>query len=194
RIVAIEPVVHGKRRRPPPAPGAGRRAVRHCHAAADRRGAVAREPQPVEARRSRLRSRAGPDRIDSIAGRAIPGSPPHPRVLGGWGWGDAAGLPPNQPGQHNNFALEGSAPDDPQPVTPWVATSPEYAPTLGLKLIEGRLLDERDVDPENLRAVVVDRAWARRFFPNQSAVGKRLKSGGRPGGDWRTAGGVLEGG
>lgn len=103
----------------------------------------------------------------------------------------ADGLPPNQPGQHNNFALEGSAPDDPQPVTPWLAISPEYAPTLGLKLVEGRLLDERDVDPQNLTAVVVDRAWARRFYPNQSAVGKRLKSGGCTACPFTTVVGVL---
>jgi putative ABC transport system permease protein len=103
----------------------------------------------------------------------------------------ADGLPPNQPGQHNNFALEGSGPDDPQPVTPWLATSPEYAPTLGLKLVEGRLLNERDIDPQNLLAVVVDRAWARRFYPNQSAVGKRLKSGGCTACPWTTVVGVL---
>jgi predicted permease len=103
----------------------------------------------------------------------------------------ADGLPPNQPGQHNNFALEGSSPDDPQHVTPWLAISPEYAATLGLKLVEGRLLDERDIDPQNLRAVVVDRAWARRFFPNQSAVGKRFKSGGCTDCPFTTVVGVL---
>jgi len=103
----------------------------------------------------------------------------------------ADGLPPNQPGQHNNFALEGSAPDEPQHVTPWVATSPEYAATLGLRLIEGRLLEERDVDPDNLVAVVVDRAWARRFYPNQSAVGKRFKSGGCTDCPFTTVVGVL---
>jgi putative ABC transport system permease protein len=103
----------------------------------------------------------------------------------------ADGLPPNQPGQHNNFALEGSAPNAPQHVTPWVAISPEYAPTLGLKLIEGRLLEERDVDPNNLVAVVVDRAWARRFYPNQSAVGKRFKSGGCTECPFTTVVGVL---
>jgi predicted permease len=103
----------------------------------------------------------------------------------------ADGLPPNQPGQHNNFALEGSSPDDPQPVTPWLAISPEYAATLGVKLVEGRLLDERDIDPNNLLAVVVDRAWARRFYPNQSAVGKRLKSGGCTDCPFTTVVGVL---
>jgi hypothetical protein len=53
------------------------------------------------------------------------------------------------------------------------------------------LLDERDIDPENLLAVVVDRAWARRFYPNQSAVGKRLKSGGCTECPFTTVVGVL---
>jgi putative ABC transport system permease protein len=38
---------------------------------------------------------------------------------------------------------------------------------------------------------VVDRAWARRFYPNQSAVGKRLKSGGCTECPFTTVVGVL---
>jgi putative ABC transport system permease protein len=38
---------------------------------------------------------------------------------------------------------------------------------------------------------VVDRAWARRFFPNQSAVGKRLRSGGCTTCPWTTVVGVV---
>ena len=101
------------------------------------------------------------------------------------------GLPPTQPGQHNNFALESSAPDQPQPVTPWVAISPKFVSTMGLQLIEGRLLDERDVQTDGLLSIVVDRAWARRFFPNDSVVGKRLKSGGCTACSWITVVGVV---
>lgn len=39
--------------------------------------------------------------------------------------------------------------------------------------------------------VVVDRAWARRFFPNQTAIGQRLKSGGCTACDWTTVVGVV---
>jgi putative ABC transport system permease protein len=39
--------------------------------------------------------------------------------------------------------------------------------------------------------VVVDQAWARRFFPGQSAVGKRLKGGGCSTCDWTTVVGVV---
>lgn len=109
------------------------------------------------------------------------------------GVASADSLPPNQVGQHNNFDLEErpAGPDQSQPVTPWAGVSPGYASTLGLKLVEGRLLDERDALPESLLSVVVDRAWARRFFPNESAVGKRLRSGGCTDCPWTTVVGVL---
>ena len=38
--------------------------------------------------------------------------------------------------------------------------TPDYFRVLGLTLLEGRLLDERDALRENLETVVVDRAWA----------------------------------
>ena len=92
----------------------------------------------------------------------------------------ADGLPPDGVSNINNFDLE-AAPTPPgqsQPTTPWVATTPEYFAVLGLTLLEGRLLDTRDALTENLESVVVDRAWARRFFPSGSAVGKRFREGG----------------
>ena len=76
-------------------------------------------------------------------------------------------------------------------MTPWVAVTPEYFRVLGLPLLEGRLLDERDARTENLEAVVVDRAWAKRFFPNESAVGKRLRSGGCTQCPWTAVVGVV---
>jgi putative ABC transport system permease protein len=100
------------------------------------------------------------------------------------------GLPPNQAGDFNNFDLEQhpTPPGGSQPVTPWVSISSDYVQTVGLKLVDGRLLDDRDIGTGNL---VVDRAWQRRFFPNESAVGKRLKSGGCTTCDWRVVVGVL---
>jgi putative ABC transport system permease protein len=107
------------------------------------------------------------------------------------------GLPPNTAGQHNNFDLEQypTGPGQSQPVTPWLAVSPGYMRTLGLTLLEGRLLDERDAqlqrEQEALLHVVVDSAWARRFFPNESAVGKRFRSGGCTECPWTTVVGVV---
>ena len=103
------------------------------------------------------------------------------------------GLPPNGVGNFNNFDLEEfpAAAGEPQPVTPWVAATPGYFRVLGLTLLEGRLLDERDAEQQNLLSVVVDRAWARRFFPQGSAVGKRFREGGCTTCPWTTVVGVV---
>jgi predicted permease len=105
----------------------------------------------------------------------------------------ADGLPPSDVGNFNNFDLEDfpATPGKAQPVTPWVATTPGYFDVLGLALLEGRLLDERDGQQEELMSVVVDRAWARRFFPNESAVGKRFREGGCTTCPWTTVVGVV---
>ena len=105
----------------------------------------------------------------------------------------ADGRPPNDVGNFNNFELEESAtpPGRSQPVTPWVAVSPEYFGVLGLTLVEGRLLDTRDAGRETIESVVVDRAWARRFFPGRSAIGKRFKEGGCTQCPWTTVVGVV---
>ncbi|MGQ0735853.1 MAG: ADOP family duplicated permease [Acidobacteriota bacterium] len=103
------------------------------------------------------------------------------------------GLPPNNVGDRNNFDLEQSPtpPGQSQPITPWVAVTPEYVRTLGLTLVEGRLLDEHDARRDDLLSIMVDRAWARRFFPNQSAVGQRLRGGGCTTCPWTSVVGVV---
>jgi predicted permease len=105
----------------------------------------------------------------------------------------ADGRPPDDVNDFNNFDLEDqpTPPGQSQPVTPWLGVTPEYFRVLGLPLLEGRLLDERDARAENLAAVVVDRAWANRFFPAGSAVGKRLRSGGCTQCPWTTVVGVV---
>ena len=105
----------------------------------------------------------------------------------------ADGLPPNGVGNFNNFELEEvpTGPGQSPPVTPWVAVTPEYFQLLGLRLIEGRLFDDRDGTREALESVVVDRAWARRFFPGGSALGKRFKEGGCTECPWTTVVGIV---
>jgi putative ABC transport system permease protein len=105
----------------------------------------------------------------------------------------ADGRPPNDINNFNNFDLE-DAPTpsgQSQPVTPWVAVSPEYFRLLGLSLLQGRLLDARDGLPSQVEAIVVDRAWAARFFPSTGAVGRRLKEGGCTTCPWTTVVGVV---
>ena len=105
----------------------------------------------------------------------------------------ADGRPPAEVNNINNFDLEDfpTQSGQSQPATPWLAVTPDYFRVLGLRLLEGRLLDERDAQRPNLETVVVDRAWAKRFFPNQSAVGKRFKEGGCTSCPWTSVVGVV---
>jgi predicted permease len=103
------------------------------------------------------------------------------------------GRPPDDVGNFNNFDLEDkpAAPGESQPVAPWVWVTPEYFRLLGLTLLHGRLFDERDGRGPSVDAVIVDRAWARRFFPTENVVGKRFKEGGCSTCPWTTVVGVV---
>ena len=98
--------------------------------------------------------------------------------------------PPSESGQRNNFDLE----DHPtpagqnQPICTWVGVSPGFFKTAGLSLVRGRLLDDRSLQDD---AVVVDRAWATRFFPGEEVVGRRFHNGGCTTCPWTTVVGVI---
>jgi putative ABC transport system permease protein len=105
----------------------------------------------------------------------------------------ADGRPPNDVNDFNNFDLEDfpTPPGQSQPVTPWIGVTPEYFKLLGLSLVEGRLFEARDGNTSNEKYVIVDQAWAKRFFPSGSALGKRLKGGGCSTCPWTTVVGVV---
>jgi putative ABC transport system permease protein len=81
----------------------------------------------------------------------------------------------------NAFTLENDTlpPGSPQPGAFRVIVTPSYAQTLGLKLVEGRFYEDADLAPGR-RQFVVDQSFARKFFPNGSAVGGRFAFGQRP--------------
>jgi predicted permease len=54
--------------------------------------------------------------------------------------------------------------------------SPDYVETIGLKVMEGRGFEATDLGA-NATNVMVTAAMARRFWPGQSALGRRIKSG-----------------
>jgi putative ABC transport system permease protein len=105
----------------------------------------------------------------------------------------ADGRPPNEVNMVNNFDLEASPTPagQSQPTAPWVAATPDYFRLLGLTLVQGRLLDERDAQENSDPAVVVDRAWAERYFPQGSAVGARFHEGGCTSCPWLRVVGVV---
>jgi len=97
-----------------------------------------------------------------------------------WGFNSSGsfrieGQPESQPGQWPEVIME--------PV------SPRYFETLGIRLLEGRVFTAADT-ADRPAVVIINETMARRFWPNQSAIGKRI---GRPGQNpnWQEVVGVV---
>jgi predicted permease len=101
--------------------------------------------------------------------------------------------PPQDAGNTNNFNLEDrpTPPGENQPLCTWVATSPGFFKTVGLTFERGRPLDDRAVRDNFIVEVVVDRAWADRFFPRQEVIGRRFREGGCTSCPWIAVVGVV---
>ena len=113
------------------------------------------------------------------------------------------GLPPNRPVNANDTDFEhispappGSTPvpggPPPENVDYYQTVTLGYFDTMGIPMVEGRAFETADTGggPE----VIVNEALARRFFPDRSAVGQRLKPGFGPFADlpWFTIVGVAK--
>jgi predicted permease len=108
---------------------------------------------------------------------------------------DAASLsstvPPGQGGFSENITIEGAPPGD-EPVLLLPVVEAGYFRTASVPVLAGRAFSEADT-AESPRVTVVSDTFARRYFPNQPAVGKRLQIGGRgrPNVPWLTIVGVV---
>lgn len=72
-------------------------------------------------------------------------------------------------GWTNNIRIPGQSPEAFEPH--YLAVSPGFFETMRIPLLEGRSVEARDAEPENPRAVVVNEAFARRYFGGR-AVGQ----------------------
>lgn len=78
------------------------------------------------------------------------------------------------------FGIEGRPDDDRQPPISNVAyATPGFFDTFGIRLAMGRRFDDRD-RAESARVAVVNEAFARRYFPDEQAIGRRLLFGRTP--------------
>jgi predicted permease len=108
--------------------------------------------------------------------------------------GFSNGRPPNGYPMENNFTL----PDHPlpegatEPSVPWISVTPEYFQALSVLLIEGRAFDAIDLGDDARPVLMVDRTWARHFFPGESALGREVVQGGCPTCEPFTIVGVVE--
>jgi putative ABC transport system permease protein len=94
--------------------------------------------------------------------------------------GATSHLPLSGQDSRTGVEIEGRepTPDTPTRAHPRAVTL-DYFKTMGIRLIEGRNFAPSD-DGESPSVVIVNETMAKRYWPGQSAIGKRLKSGGRP--------------
>ena len=84
-------------------------------------------------------------------------------LLGGWQSGfNIDGKPEPPPGQ--------------RPSADIARVSPDYFAVMGVRVLQGRVFDERDRE-EAPRVCIVDETFAKTHFPGQSPLGKRVKFG-----------------
>jgi putative ABC transport system permease protein len=70
--------------------------------------------------------------------------------------------------------IRGREAPNPPPMTAYLYIGPRYFQTLRLRLIEGRDFNELDGRPGQ-EAVIVNQRFAALFFPNQEAIGQRIR-------------------
>ena len=102
--------------------------------------------------------------------RAVPGvtdaaAVTQPPLSGGGGWG-------------MEIALEGrsAGPAEPKLSSATFAVTPHYFHTMGIPLLQGRDFTEQDRGDAPL-TLIVNEAFARRFWPNENPIGKRFRPG-----------------
>ena len=103
-----------------------------------------------------------------------------------------SGLAPLRPPNMNDTDIEGfvQTQDGPiQNVDFYQAVSKDYFATMGIRLMDGRWFDARDVQgaPD---AVIINKTMAMTFWPRQNPIGRRLRPGGSK--NWSTIVGVVE--
>jgi putative ABC transport system permease protein len=81
------------------------------------------------------------------------------------------------------FAVDGDPvpPPGSEPLAIDLPASASYAAVLGLRIVAGRWITERD-SADAPPVVVISESFARQYFPNGQAVGRRLRYYNRPGG------------
>jgi predicted permease len=106
--------------------------------------------------------------------------------------GFASDAPFTSEGDTENYLIEGELPLLPGQANDalYREVTAGYLQTIGVKLVEGRSIENRDVESSQ-PIVVVNEFLARRHWPGQSAVGKHIRVGGEDKDPWQTVVGVV---
>ncbi|HTS36865.1 MAG TPA: ABC transporter permease [Candidatus Solibacter sp.] len=104
-------------------------------------------------------------------------------------------LPMSDEGVNVTFSdPEHPVPESQEPAAYVTTVTPGYFHTMQVSLLSGRDFTDRD-DMKSQQVMIVNEAFAKKFFPRESVIGKKLKPGagnGSPGGPpWREVVGVV---
>jgi predicted permease len=89
-----------------------------------------------------------------------------------------------------NFEIEGRPPYEKDALASFETPSPGYFKAFGMRVLEGRDFDEAD-RPGSLHVAVVSEDFARRYWPGESALGKRIGVEDPAHQDWAVVVGVV---
>jgi putative ABC transport system permease protein len=111
--------------------------------------------------------------------------------------GMASGLPLGNNGWQTSFRIEGQPPPEPgkSPLMEACLASPNYFKAMDIKLIKGRFFNDQDnrshlteekkkgLSADQIRmmgvnAIIIDEEFARRYWPDEEALGKHIRVGG----------------
>ncbi len=101
--------------------------------------------------------------LRALPGVSSAGAASAPPLGGHWGmFLTAEGAPPLGPNEQNPVVLN-------------VVATPGYFEAIGMTFLSGRPFDDRDGDPKGQKVAIVNETFARRFWPIEQAVGKRVR-------------------
>jgi putative ABC transport system permease protein len=103
-----------------------------------------------------------------------------------------SGLAPMRPPNMNDTDIEGFVITEGGPIQNvdyYQAVSKDYFAAMGIRLMDGRFFDERDVQggPD---VVIINKTMAMTFWPRQNPIGRRVRQGGAK--DWSTVVGIVD--
>ena len=102
-------------------------------------------------------------------------------------------LPPDRQGDADTFGIEGQTlhAGEMNPIISDATVGPDYFRVMGVPLLKGRYFSDHD-NQDSAPVAIVSEGFARRFFPNQEAIGKRIRqSGPGMGTSWMEIVGVV---
>jgi len=104
----------------------------------------------------------------------------------------ASGLAPLRPPNMNDTDIEGFVMKEGGPIQNvdfYQSVSKDYFATMGIRLMDGRLFESRDVQ-DGPEVAIVNKTMALTFWPNQNALGRHVRPSGNK--TWCTVVGIVD--